>query len=177
MAFYNPYYPNAQQDQLNRLMQQRQMLDSQIAMLNQPAQPAVNVNVGQNQPAQAQAQTPPAFMQTPSTYDAGVVYIDNYDEAKKAATANIPVMYMEKERPYLHLKGADGNLTTFKLEQIQMDTPAEDSALQKQVNTLENKLDMLINALTQQQAPAPVPSAMPEEKPKPAQSNRKKAEG
>lgn len=177
MAFYNPYgTQNFQQEQLNRLMQQKQMLDSQIAMLTQPQQqPAVNVNVGQNQPQQQQ-NSAPAFMQQPSNYDAGVVYIDSYDEAKKAATAAIPVMYMEKERPYLHLKGADGNLTTFELKQVQVSSDVEESALQKQVNELQSKMDMILNALTQtsQQQAQTKPEAT-EEKPKTV-TTRKKAE-
>lgn len=176
---YNPYAsPSTQQMQLDRLYQQKNMIESQINMLSQQApQPAVNVNV-QGQPQQAQNNAIPSLNPSP-TYDAGVVYVDSIEEAKKSAAASIPVMYIDRAQPLMYMKAPDGSLKAFQLEEVPMEESAPESALKKQVDDLQGKMDMILAALTQQQAqPAQAMQAQPvQEKPKQAPKKPAQREG
>lgn len=147
-------------NRLQQLQQQKQMLDMQINQLtNQMQTPNVNVNVN------PQSSPMPGGQSSGASYDAGIIYVDGKDDAKKAASDNIPILFMEKENPVLHMKQPDGTLKSFRLEPLPDEVEESSKAMQNQIDSLNEKMSMILNALQNPASKAEEPEAVAESKP------------
>lgn len=166
---YNPYGFNAYnptQSRIEQLTQQRQMIEQQLAQLNAPSPVNINVNPNQNQ-------NPNFFGSNGSSFDFNGRYVSSIEEAKKEAAQNLPLLFIDKENPYLYMKDTTGNIKTFKLEEVQEkpdETHQKINALEGSIAMLQEQMNQLIGALTGQPV---AKSATTEPQPAQPQQNQK----
>lgn len=132
---YNGYNPI--QARMDSLMQQKQMIEQQLNSLQGMSMPAININNN----------TTPAV---PSgLYDGNFKWVDNEEQARNMANNNLPTIYFDNNNPYFYMKNVDGSFKKFKFEEmVELSTNSTDSAMEQRMNTLEGKLNDIIDALT-----------------------------
>lgn len=132
----NPMSYNPAQARIESLMQQRQMIDNQLNALNQ--MPNININQFTTPQGQGIAQS----------FDFSGKWVANQKEAMEVANNNIPLIFLDKEKPYLYSKDQNGNFKTFELKEVSNDVSREtNSEIENKVNSLEQKMDAILNAI------------------------------
>lgn len=132
----NPMSYNPAQARIESLMQQRQMIDNQLNALNQ--MPNININQFTTPQGQGMAQS----------FDFSGKWVANQKEAMEVANNNIPLIFLDKEKPYLYSKDQNGNFKTFELKEVSNDVSREtNSEIENKVNSLEQKMDAILNAI------------------------------
>lgn len=136
-------YPNTMsynpaQARIESLMQQRQMIDNQLNALNQMP----NININQFTTPQGQGQG------MPQSFDFSGKWVANQKEAMEVANNNIPLIFLDKEKPYLYSKDQNGNFKTFELKEVSNDVSREtNSEIENKVNSLEKKMEAILIAI------------------------------
>ena len=60
----------------------------------------------------------------------------------------MPLIFLDKEKPYLYIKDQNGNFKTFELKEVSNDVSREtNSEIENKVNSLEQKMDAILNAI------------------------------
>lgn len=130
---------NPAQARIESLMQQRQLIDNQLNALNQMP----NININQFTTPQGQQGQPNA-----QAYDFSGKWVSNQKEAMDVANNNMPLIFLDKEKPYLYTKDQNGNFKTFELKEVNDPVSRETNTdLENKVNSLEEKLNTIIGAL------------------------------
>lgn len=133
---YNPL-----QSRMDSLMQQRQMIDQQLQSLQQMGNvPPVTINNNM---------TPQQQGVNGMNFDFNGKWVDNEEQAKRIMTTNLPLIAFDNNNPIFYMKGSDGNFRKYRFEEIIDATPTSDPQIEQRMSNLENKLDTLINALSQ----------------------------
>ena len=124
---------NPAQARIDSLMQQRQMIDQQIQQVQQYANiPPININ-NQITPQQQ------------GNFDFNGKWVNNEQEAKNFANANLPTILFDNNKSIFYMKALDGTFKKFKFEEI---TEDNSNSIENRVNGIEKKLDDLICALS-----------------------------
>ena len=132
----NPMSYNPAQARIESLMQQRQMIDNQLNALNQ--MPNININQFTSPQGQGMSQS----------FDFSGKWVANQKEAMEVANNNMPLIFLDKEKPYLYSKDQNGNFKTFELKEVSNDVSREtNSEIENKVNSLEQKMDAILNAI------------------------------
>ena len=132
----NPMSYNPAQARIESLMQQRQMIDNQLNALNQMH----NININQFTSPQGQGMS--------QSFDFSGKWVANQKEAMEVANNNMPLIFLDKEKPYLYSKDQNGNFKTFELKEVSNDVSREtNSEIENKVNSLEQKMDAILNAI------------------------------
>lgn len=127
MYNYNPMQARAES-----LMQQKQMIDSQLQQLQQYANiPPININ---NQI------TP----QSQSNYDFNGRWVIDENEARGIANNNLPLILFDKNNPIFYMKNIDGSFKKFQFKEIVEQQQIQDN---DRINVLEEKMNKILNAL------------------------------
>mgnify|MGYP007115540000 CR=1 FL=1 len=130
---YNPI-----NDRINNLMNQKQMIESQLQNIQQLANiPPININnqITPNMPLN----------------DFNGKWVNNEQEAKNFANANLPTILFDNNKSIFYMKALDGTFKKFKFEEI---TEDNSNSIENRVNGIEKKLDDLICALSKPPKPA-----------------------
>ena len=136
--YQNPMSYNPAQARIESLMQQRQMIDNQLNALNQ--MPNININQFTTPQVQGQGMT--------QSFDFSGKWVANQKEAMEVANNNMPLIFLDKEKPYLYSKDQNGNFKTFELKEVSNDVSREtNSEIENKVNSLEQKMDAILNAI------------------------------
>ena len=136
--YQNPMSYNPAQARIESLMQQRQMIDNQLNALNQMP----NININQFTTPQGQGQG------MAQSFDFNGKWVANQKEAMEVANNNMPLIFLDKEKPYLYTKDQNGNFKTFELKEVSNDVSREtNSEIENKVNSLEQKMDAILNAI------------------------------
>lgn len=117
---------------LDRLINQRQMLDQQINNLQQYSVPPININ---NQ-----------FTQPNNNFDFNGRWVNNEQEARNISNNNLPLILFDKNNPVFYMKNLDGTFETYEFTKKEQPIPVNND---ERLDKLENQLQMLINALNQ----------------------------
>ena len=134
----NPMSYNPAQARIESLMQQRQMIDNQLNALNQ----IPNININQFTTPQGQGQG------MAQSFDFSGKWVANQKEAMEVANNNMPLIFLDKEKPYLYSKDQNGNFKTFELKEVSNDVSREtNSEIENKVNYLEQKMDAILSAI------------------------------
>ena len=134
--YTNPMSYNPAQARIESLMQQRQMIDNQLNALNQ--MPNININQFTSPQGQGMSQS----------FDFSGKWVANQKEAMEVANNNIPLIFLDKEKPYLYSKDQNGNFKTFELKEVSNGVSREtNSEIENKVNSLEQKMDAILNAI------------------------------
>ena len=134
----NPMSYNPAQARIESLMQQRQMIDNQLNALNQMP----NININQFTTPQGQGQG------MAQSFDFSGKWVANQKEAMEVANNNMPLIFLDKEKPYLYSKDQNGNFKTFELKEVSNDGSREtNSEIESKVNSLEQKMDAILSAI------------------------------
>lgn len=134
----NPMSYNPAQARIESLMQQRQMIDNQLNALNQMP----NININQFTTPQGQGQG------MAQSFDFSGKWVANKKEAMEVANNNMPLIFLDKEKPYLYTKDQNGNFKTFELKEVSNDVSREtNSEIENKVNSLEKKMDAILSAI------------------------------
>lgn len=132
----NPMSYNPAQARIESLMQQRQMIDNQLNALNQ--MPNININQFTSPQGQGMSQS----------FDFSGKWVANQKEAMEVANNNMPLIFLDKEKPYLYSKDQNGNFKTFELKEVSNGVSREtNSEIENKVNSLEQKMDAILNAI------------------------------
>lgn len=132
----NPISYNPAQARIESLMQQRQMIDNQLNALNQ--MPNININ---------QFTTPQGQVMSQS-FDFSGKWVANQKEAMEVANNNMPLIFLDKEKPYLYSKDQNGNFKTFELKEVPNDVSREtNSEIENKVNSLEEKMNAILSTI------------------------------
>ena len=134
----NPMSYNPAQARIEILMQQRQMIDNQLNALNQMP----NININQFTTPQGQGQG------MAQSFDLSGKWVANQKEAMEVANNNMPLIFLDKEKPYLYSKDQNGNFKTFELKEVSNDVSREtNSEIENKVDSLEQKMDAILSAI------------------------------
>ena len=134
----NPMSYNPAQARIESLMQQRQMIDNQLNALNQMP----NININQFTTPQGQGQG------MAQSFDFSGKWVANQKEAMEVANNNMPLIFLDKEKPYLYTKDQNGNFKTFELKEVSNDVSREtNSEIENKVDSLEQKMDAILSAI------------------------------
>ena len=134
----NPMSYNPAQARIESLMQQRQMIDNQLNALNQMP----NININQFTTPQGQGQG------MAQSFDFSGKWVANKKEAMEVANNNMPLIFLDKEKPYLYTKDQNGNFKTFELKEVYNDVSREtNSEIENKVNSLEKKMDAILSSI------------------------------
>lgn len=134
----NPMSYNPAQARIESLMQQRQMIDNQLNALNQMP----NININQFTTPQGQWQG------MAQSFDFNGKWVANQKEAMEVANNNMPLIFLDKEKPYLYTKDQNGNFKTFELKEVSNDVSREtNSEIENKVNSLEQKMDAILSTI------------------------------
>ena len=134
----NPMSYNPAQARIESLMQQRQMIDNQLNALNQMP----NININQFTTPQGQGQG------MAQSSDFSGKWVANQKEAMEVANNNMPLIFLDKEKPYLYSKDQNGNFKTFELKEVYNDVSREtNSEIENKVNSIEQKMDAILSAI------------------------------
>lgn len=132
----NPMSYNPAQARIESLMQQRQMIDNQLNALNQMP----NININQFTTPQNQGMN--------QSFDFSGKWVANQKEAMEVANNNMPLIFLDKEKPYLYSKDQNGNFKTFELKEVSNDVSREtNSEIENKVNSLEEKMNAILSAI------------------------------
>lgn len=132
----NPMSYNPAQARIESLMQQRQMIDNQLNALNQMP----NININQFTTPQNQGMN--------QSFDFSGKWVANQKEAMEVANNNMPLIFLDKEKPYLYTKDQNGNFKTFELKEVCNDVSREtNSEIENKVNSLEEKMNAILSAI------------------------------
>ena len=132
----NPMSYNPAQARIESLMQQRQMIDNQLNALNQ--MPNININQFTSPQGQGMSQS----------FDFSGKWVANQKEAMEVANNNMPLIFLDKEKPYLYSKDQNGNFKTFELKEVSNGVSREtNSEIESKVNSLEQKMDAILNSI------------------------------
>ena len=136
--YQNPMSYNPAQARIESLMQQRQMIDNQLNALNQMP----NININQFTTPQGQGQG------MAQSFDFNGKWVANQKEAMEVANNNMPLIFLDKEKPYLYTKDQNGNFKTFELKEVSNDVSREtNSEIENKVNSIEQKMDAILSAI------------------------------
>lgn len=140
MYNYNPM--QARYEMLNK---QKQDIDSQLNMMQtQMNQPPINQTF--------QITGPQAPTNTPQ-YDFNGKVANGLEEAKKVSCNSLPVIIMDSNEPKFYMRNLDGTFKTYTFQEYIEPEVVKELPELKNVNdrieTLEGKLDTILNALTQ----------------------------
>lgn len=128
-------YYNPMQARADSLMQQRQMIDSQLQQLQQFSNvPPININ---NQI------TP----QPQSNFDFNGKWVSDESEAKGISNNNLPLILFDKNSPIFYIKNLDGSFKKFKFMEV-VETQEED-----RITALENKFNAFLEQFSQVNTP------------------------
>lgn len=134
----NPMSYNPAQARIESLMQQRQMIDNQLNALNQMP----NININQFTTPQGQGQG------MAQSFDFSGKWVSNQKEAMDIGNNNMPLIFLDKEKPYLYTKDQNGNFKTFELKEVSNDVSHEtNSEIENKVNSLEEKMNAILSAI------------------------------
>lgn len=132
----NPMSYNPAQARIESLMQQRQMIDNQLNALNQMP----NININQFTTPQNQGMN--------QSFDFSGKWVENQKEAMEVANNNMPLIFLDKEKPYLYTKDQNGNFKTFELKEVCNDVSREtNSEIENKVNSLEEKMNAILSTI------------------------------
>lgn len=127
---------NPTQSQYNSLLQQEQNLQRQRQLLEQQMQyqqiPPININ---NMTAPMPA----------GNFDFNGKWVSNEQEARQTINNNLPLILFDKDNPVFYMKNTDGSFKTFRFEEVV--EQKQDTALESKVNALEDKINLILNAI------------------------------
>lgn len=124
-------YYNPMQARADSLMQQRQMIDSQLQQLQQFSNvPPININ--------NQITPQPQF-----NFDFNGKWVSDESEAKGVANNNLPLIMFDKNNPIFYMKNLDGSFKKFKFMEV-VETQEED-----RITALENKFNAFLEQFSQ----------------------------
>lgn len=135
---YNPI-----QSRMDSLMQQRAMIEQQLQSLQQMNNiPPININNNMAPPQPVQ-----------NNYDGNFKWVDNEEQARQIANNNLPLILFDNNNPMFYMKNVDGTFKKFRFQEV-IDAPENtvDPQLEGRINSLESKLNDILNALS---APRP----------------------
>lgn len=134
--YQNPMSYNPAQARIESLMQQRQMIDNQLNALNQMP----NININQFTTPQNQGMN--------QSFDFSGKWVSNQKEAMDIGNNNMPLIFLDKEKPYLYTKDQNGNFKTFELKEVTDQVSHEtNSEIENKVNSLEEKMNAILSAI------------------------------
>ena len=134
--YQNPMSYNPAQARIESLMQQRQMIDNQLNALNQMP----NININQF--------TTPQNQEMNQSFDFSGKWVSNQKEAMDIGNNNMPLIFLDKEKPYLYTKDQNGNFKTFELKEVSNDVSHEtNSEIENKVNSLEEKMNAILSVI------------------------------
>lgn len=132
----NPMSYNPAQARIESLMQQRQMIDNQLNALNKMP----NININQFTTPQNQGMN--------QSFDFSGKWVENQKEAMEVTNNNMPLIFLDKEKPYLYTKDQNGNFKTFELKEVCNDVSREtNSEIENKVNSLEEKMNAILSTI------------------------------
>lgn len=127
---------NPAQSRVDSLLQQRQMIDQQIQSLQQYTNiPPININ-NQISP------------QTQGNFDFNGKWVNNEQEARNFANANLPTILFDNNDSIFYMKSMDGSFKKFKFEEITEEKQSD--PLEERINGIEKKMDEFISSLKSQ---------------------------
>lgn len=136
MTMYNPM-----QGRLEYLQNQKNMIDQQIASLQQYQVPPININ--NNMPSTQPNQSP--FY---NSFDFNGKWVQNEQDARGVANNNLPLILFDKENPIFYMKGIDGSFKKFKFSEI-VEEEQPKQVNDERINQLEAKMSAILDALGQ----------------------------
>lgn len=146
-------YNNPMQNRMESLAQQKQMIEQQMNALSQYAVPPININ----------NQVTPLPQ---NNFDFNGKWVDNEDQARQFASAEKPLILFDNNNPVFYMKNTDGSLKKYTFTEV-VEQPKAD--VEKKVMLLEEKMDMILNALQ----PKEPPKQEQVEKAEPKKENKK----
>ena len=130
MTLYNPM-----QGRLDYLQNQKQMIEQQMANLQQYTIPPININ-NNNIPSAASV---------PASFDFNGKWVGNEQEAKGVANNNLPLILFDKSNPIFYIKNLDGSFKKFQFSEI-IETPTATNN-DTRLDQLEAKLEAILTSL------------------------------
>lgn len=138
---YNYSGYNPAQSRIDMLNQQKQMLDNQIQSLQQMSGiPPIHINNNMGTPQNNQ-----------SNYDGNFKWVDGEEQAKQIANNNLPLILFDNNSPMFYMKNINGSFKKFKFQEvIEEPVTSNNEMLEGRMNSLENKLNTILNVLGSQ---------------------------
>lgn len=132
-------YNNPMQSRMDSLAQQKQMIEQQMNALSQYSVPPININ----------NQVTPLPQ---NNFDFNGKWVDNEEQAKQFASIEKPLILFDNNNPIFYMKNTDGSLKKYTFTEV-IEEPKPD--VEKKVLALEEKMDMILNALQQPRQESP----------------------